>query len=230
MRRKAIMRRTLVITALLAAAAGSAGAQQLADYDYENLVFRGVGFDYGHIWPGKVDPTPIYSVRFDLGFLGPAVRIAPSVSYWDSQLRTSELARLAERLSQLPPLQDAGIEITAADLGRIDWSGLSLSIDGHVLWTTPLQVLTYVGAGIGLHLLNGRGEAIDDTFIEDLLDTMSAGVAVLAGVEYQIVERFRVYGEARYTLLSDLRYPGLRVGGALMLPARQDPAVRRDLP
>jgi opacity protein-like surface antigen len=212
------MRRTLASLLLIAVWTWPAAAQGLADYDYENLALRGVGLDYGWIWPNKVNAAPTYSLRFDLGYLGPAVRIAPSISYWSSRIRSSELARLAERLEQLPPLQDQGVSITAADLGRIDWSGLALALDAHVVWTTPVGLFTFVGAGAGVHVLNGSGEVIDDTFIEDLLDTMSAGFALLAGVEYPVNDRLRLYGEARYTLLSEVRYPGLRIGAAFMLP------------
>jgi hypothetical protein len=35
-----------------------------------------------------------------------------------------------------------------------------------------------------------------------------------------VLQNFRLYGEARYTLLSDVRYPGVRVGGSYMLPTR----------
>jgi opacity protein-like surface antigen len=226
------MRPALALLLILAGFTGGAAevrAQNLADYDYENLIFRGIGLDVGYIWPTRVEPTPTLSLRFDLGYLGPAVRLAPQMSYWSSTMRRSELARLAERLSELPPLQAQGVVITAADLGTVDWSDLSLSIDAHIVWTTPVNLLTFVGAGAGVHLLNGRGSAIDDTFIEDLLDTMSAGIALLAGVEYPLIDRFRIYGEARYTLLSDVRYPGLRIGGALMLPPRDHAAETRGM-
>jgi hypothetical protein len=36
----------------------------------------------------------------------------------------------------------------------------------------------------------------------------------MAGFELQPLPRLRIYGEARYTLVSDVRYPGLRVGAA----------------
>jgi hypothetical protein len=195
-------------------------AQELADYDYENLVFRGIGFDYGYIWPTKVESAPVYSVRLDLGFLGPAVRISPSLSYWSSQFRASELDRLADRLNNLPPLQEQGVVITADDLGRVEWSDLTLSLDAQVVWTAPLDIITFVGLGASIHALNGRGDAIADTFVEDLLDSTTAGVAVLAGAEYQPIPRLRLYGEARYTVVSDVRYPGIRLGAALMLPPR----------
>jgi hypothetical protein len=211
----------LLMPALLLLPAAANAQATLADYDYANLTFRGVGFDIGYIWPDKVEPAPMWSLRLDLGYLGPAVRIAPTLSYWSSRMRTAELTRLAERLSQIPLLQQREIVVSAADLGRIDWSDLSLGIDAHIVWTAPHDVITFIGAGAALHALNGRGEVIDDTFIEDLLDSTTAGMAVMAGFELQPLARLRVYGEARYTLVIDVRYPGLRIGAAIMLPPRQ---------
>jgi len=203
----------LLATALAAPAAG----QALEDYDYDNLAFRGVGFDWGWITPTRVDATPMYGLRIDLGFLGPAIRVIPSITYWSSQLKRSELERLATALEELPPL--SGVDIDADDLGTVEWSDLALNLDLHAVWTAPFDVFTYVGLGMGVHGMNGRGDAIDDTFIEDLLDTTTAGLAAMAGLEYQPVPRLRFYGEARYVLASDVRYPAFRVGAALMLPA-----------
>jgi len=197
---------------------GTARAQTLADYDYENLAFRGLGFDYGYIWPTRVEATSAYSIRLDLGFLGPGVRVAPSVSYWSSHFRRAELDRLATQINNLPGLQ--GATVTASDLGDIKWSDLALGMDVHLLWTTPLGVYTYVGAGAGVHVLNGQGNFIRNTFIEDLLDSTSAAVSVMGGLEAQPTPRLRIYGEARYTIVSELRYPQLRIGAALMLPPR----------
>lgn len=211
--------RLLTACALLSCVA-NVHAQELADYDYENLTFRGIGFDYGYIWPSKVKATPTYSVRLDLGFLGPAVRLAPSISYWSSEFSMEELDRLADRLNNLPPLQEQGVVITAADLGTVEWSDLALSVDAHVVFTAPLDIITFVGFGGSVHALNGRGDAIADTFVEDLLDSTTAGIAVMAGAEFQPVSSVRIYGEARYTVVSDVRYPGLRLGAALMLPQR----------
>jgi len=204
--------------ALLLLIPGAVQAQDLADYDYENLAFRGVGLDYGYIWPSKVAATPLFSLRLDLGYLGPAVRIAPTISYWSSEFKRSELARLANKLDQLPVLQQHGIDITAADLGTVEWSDISLGVDAHYVWTAPLQVLTFLGVNVGLHALNGRGDTIAGTFIEDLLDSTTAGVAFMGGAEYALASRLRVYGELRYTMLSDVHYPGVRLGAALMLP------------
>lgn len=194
-------------------------AQTLADYDYEHLAFRGIGLDVGYIWPNKVRPTTAWSARLDLGYLGPGVRIAPSLTYWRSSIRQAELDRWAERLSRLEALQDSGVEIDGADLAPVEWSDFSFSLDAHWVWIAPGGVLPYVGGGAALHVMNGRGPAIEDTFVEDLLDSFSAGLVALTGIEYAPWGRwFRVYGEARFTLLNNLRYPGVRAGGAFILP------------
>ena len=86
------MRKLLLFGFLMLTSVSAAQAQTLADYDYENLTFRGFGFDYGYIWPNKVESTDQYSVRLDLGFLGPAVRIATTLSYWSSALRSLNAA------------------------------------------------------------------------------------------------------------------------------------------
>ena len=211
---------------LILCAPATAGAQTLADYDYENLSFRGIGLDYGYIWPSKVESAPTYTIRLDLGFLGPGVRIAPSLTYWSSDMRSTELDRLAAQINRLPGLQEQNVQVTAEDLGSITWSDLSLAVDAHLLWTTPVGVFTYVGAGAALHALNGHGDFIENTFVEDLLDSTSAGIAIMAGLEYQPLPRLRLYGEARYTLVTDIRYPGLRLGATLMLPQRTAGATR----
>jgi opacity protein-like surface antigen len=210
--------RTMRLLGLVLALPSAAAAQGLANYDYENLSLRGLGVDVGRIWPDKVDATWLYSARFDLGYLGPAVRIVPGLSYWSSKLRRRELERFAAQLEKLPPLQEQDVSVEPDDLGRIDWSGVSLSADAHLVWTAPLRILTYVGLGLGIHSMSGRGAAIDGTFIEDLLDTTTAGMAAMGGLEYEPARWLRLYGEARYTLVSDIRYPGVRAGAALMFP------------
>lgn len=200
--------RTAGLAALAAHAfAGAAPAQTLADYDYEYLRFRGVGADIGYIWATKVTNTQQYSLRLDLGYLGPGVRIIPSISYWQSRLKQEELDDLATRLGQ-----QTGATIDGGDLGPIEWSDLSLSVDGQFVWNTPINVLTFVGGGLGFHALNGQGDAVDDTFVEDLLDDIAVGASALAGVEFEPVDRLRVYAEGRYTAMNSLQYLSARAG------------------
>jgi opacity protein-like surface antigen len=206
------MRRCLLaLVVTLAALPGAAGAQTLADYDYEFLGFRGVGVGAGYMWADKVQNTEEFHLRLDLGYLGPGVRIIPSVSFWSSRYTREELDELADQVNQR-----AGSVLTGDDLGPIEWSDLALSVDGHFVWNTPVNVLTYVGAGLGFHALNGQGDAIDDTFVEDLLDAIATGVSGIAGLEFQPVERFRVYGEGRFTAMNSIQYFSVRAGLQLM--------------
>jgi hypothetical protein len=219
-------RRVLRAAALAAAlvlpllwANGAQAQASLADYDYENLSFRGIGVSYGRIWPSKVDAAPSYTLRADLGFLGPSVRLMPTISYWVSDFKRRELEQLADKLEQIPALQVEGVQLSAEDLGPIRWSDLAVGLDAHVVWTAPLRTITYVGAGAAIHALNGRGDLVANTFVEDLLDSTTPGFALMAGLEQQPLARLRIFAEARYTMLSDLRYPELKIGGALMFPA-----------
>jgi hypothetical protein len=64
--------------------------------------------------------------------------------------------------------------------------------------------------------MNGDGPAVTDTFVEDLLDTVTAGFNLHAGLEYLVSDQLRLYGTARYELLGDLRYGEFRVGTQFM--------------
>lgn len=199
-------------------APGSVSAQELADFDYENLSFRGFSLEGGYIWPSRVDPTHTLGLRVDLGYLGPGLRIVPGVSYWSSSMKVSEVREFETKLdalirSQVSPSPDW----TGTDLGTVDWSDLVLSLDGHFVWAVPYDLLTYAGLGVSAHLMNGDGTAISGTFVEDLLDTVTAGFNLHGGLEYPLTNWARLYGSARYEVLEDLRYLELRGGLQFMV-------------
>ncbi len=209
------MRRRLLALGLAGLAASALPApsagQDLADYDYTHLGFRGVGLDLGLVWPDKVGNTAQLGLRLDLGYLGPGVRIIPSLTYWQSDIADAEIDTLAARLSD-----QLGVPIDGEDLGPIEWSDLALSLDGQLVWNTPSNVLTFAGLGLGFHALNGKGPAIDDTFVEDLLDSITAAAAVLAGLEFEPTPQLRVYAEGRYTIMNSVRFGSARIGAQFM--------------
>lgn len=215
------MRRTLLMAILvgLAVPAARVPAQTLADYDYENLALRGLGVDIGYLWADKVVDTETYGVRLDLGYLGPGIRIVPSFAYWASEFTLTELNALADRINQQTGVP---IGLTGSDLAPVKWSDLSLSLDAYFVWNTPLRVLTFIGAGGGLHALNGQGRAVDDTFVEDLLDSITAGVNAVVGLEFQPISRIRAYVEGRYTALNSIQYLYARGGLQLMFNVDDD--------
>ena len=207
---------------ILLPAQTASGQTGLADYDYENLSFRGFSLETGYIWPTTAESTYTVGTRIDLGYLGPGLRLVPGVSYWSSKMSRSEVRRFERNLDELVERDlEPGSEFNGVDLGTIDWSDFIISMDSHFVWSVPLDLLTYAGAGLSLHFMNGEGEAIAGTFVEDLLDTVKPGFNVHGGLEYPIGDGFRLYGLARYELMENLRYFELRLGGQIMLT---DPA------
>jgi hypothetical protein len=211
----------ILLTACLLALAlpAPAPAQALEDYDYENLEFRGIGVDGGGIWPARVVPTAVIGVRADLGFVGPRVRISPAIRFWSSSLRESEVERLADQILRICDRQGTGGCPTGLTLGEVKRSDLELSTDAHYLIPTGYTIEPYLGGGLGLHLLNGRGESIDDTFVEDLLDTVSPALNLLGGVNVPLGRAVQLVTEARFVLVSDVQYASLVVGGTWALPS-----------
>ncbi|MSR22245.1 MAG: hypothetical protein EXR92_01680 [Gemmatimonadetes bacterium] len=203
----------LLLAAMVLAAAvpGRAAAQGLSNLDYEYLSFRGVMLDGGKIFPSKVDPTWTIGGRIDLGFLAPGVRVAVGLNHWSSTLVRKEVGALETRVDELI-LEQTG-QTTNVSLGEITWADTAIHADVHMMWRVPFGLLTYAGMGWSGHVLRGSGPAIDGTFVEDLLDSVRAGLNVHAGVEFPIDRRFRLVSEARYEVLEDLTYLQLRAGG-----------------
>lgn len=213
------MKRTLWVILGLLCGVGSASAQtSLADYDYENLSFRGFSLEGGYILPNRVNPAYSMGGRLDLGYLGPGLRIVPGISFWSSTMVDSEVEKLEGKVDALIRSEiDPDTGFTGVDLGQIDWSDIALSLDAHFVWSVPYDFLTFLGGGVSAHLLNGEGEAIGGTFVEDLLDSVTTGFNVHTGIEYPVFDRFRLYGLARYEIMEDLRYAEFRLGGQIQI-------------
>ena len=108
---------------------GRRHAQELADFDSENLTFRGFGLEVGYLWPDKVEPIVTYGVRMDLGYLGPGLRVVPSITYWSSRMKAREVGELESRLDSLIAQTQPGVSSDPVTFGLIDWSDLALALD-----------------------------------------------------------------------------------------------------
>lgn len=218
----------LALMGASAVGAGPLASQDLADFDYENLAFRGFGLQVGTLFGTRVESTQTYGVRMDLGYLGPGLRIVPSVMYWSSEMKRGEVRDLERRVEALVDRQSApGSDPAAVDLGTIDWADLVLGMDGHIVWSVPFGFLSYLGAGVAAHIQNGSGQSIEGTFVEDLLDSVTAGFNLHGGLEYPVGDHFRLYGSTRYEILGDLQYLELRVGGQIMFGRSNPGEVRQ---
>ena len=201
--------------------AGAASAQTLADYDYENLQFRGLGVEVGWVVPTELETTISYGLHADMGFVGPNVRIVPSMRYWSSNLQQGQLDRLSEQIVQICERQAA--VCPALNLGEVQRTDLELSTEAHYIVPVGGALSVYAGGGLSLHLLNGRGELIDDTFVEDLLDTVAPGFNLLVG-SFVPLGKVRLYGEARGVITSDIQYGNFSLGLTFSLPSPPVPA------
>ena len=189
-------------------------AQEIPDIDYENLSFRGFGFDWGWMAPEGVEATSTWALRFDLGYAGPGLRIVPSVSYWKSPLEAGEIEEFTTRIEELV-LEQTG-QVTTLDLGTIEYSDVAIGVDGHVVWEVPFDLLTYMGLGLTAHILNGSGTVIEGTFVDDLFDSVAPGFNLHLGAEYPVTNRFRIYSVGRYEVMPDFRHFRAQLGLQLM--------------
>ncbi|TVP55034.1 MAG: hypothetical protein EA351_11705 [Gemmatimonadales bacterium] len=201
----------VVFALLLLLGAAPLKAQGLADFDYENLTFRGLMLDAGYVMPDGVENTRSLGARLDLGFLGPGVRVTTGFSRWSSRLDRERVRSLEESLESL--VFDQTGEEVEVDLGRITLTDFAMNADVHMIWSVPLGVLTYAGVGGTAHVMQGGGESIEDTFVDDLLDQIRAGFNVHAGVELPVAAGFRVVGEGRWEFVQNSPYLQVRIGG-----------------
>lgn len=199
----------LALFALAALLPRDAGAQRPEDYDYENLAFRGLGAFVYAVIPARAEAAPGLQIRADLGEIGPNVRIVPSLTFWESELREGEVGEMEDRIEAA--CERSGSPCPGIDLGTVELSDLSLDVDAHFLFTTDFGVEPYAGLGAGVHLVNGSGEFIEDTFVEDVLDAITPGLNAMAGVEIPLGPLV-LQGELRGVLASNARWLGAGVG------------------
>ncbi|HCW78952.1 MAG TPA: hypothetical protein DG084_07525, partial [Gemmatimonadetes bacterium] len=86
----------------------------------------------------------------------------------------------------------------------------AVGADVHVVWELPMDVLTFGGLGVTAHIMDGDGEVIRGTFVEDLLDSVEAGFNLHVGTEYPITDGMRFYANGRYEVMPDLQYLQVR--------------------
>ena len=196
-------------------ATGSLKSQELADYDYENLGFRGISFEYGNILFKTYEETEAYSVKLDLGFLGPGVRMATRASYWSSEMLPEELVSFESSLNAMILAQGGVLPGNGLEIGSIKRDDMSVSVEADYVWRIPLGMLLSTGLGASAHLVNGTTKIPDDTFLNGLLDSFTAGFNVHSGLEYLVTDRIRLYGDSRIGLAGNVRF--FQFGGGLTI-------------
>jgi len=175
-------------------AASPAGAQNLEEYDYENLGFRALGVDVVYADATDAQGAVGFGLRADLGFLGPYVRVVPRFAFWKADIDDKAVTRFEDNLERLCVPPECSI-----DLGSLQRHFWVLGLD--LQWTLPeRKVAPYLGVGVDAYLLDDSGPAIKGTFLDDAVVT--AGLSAVAGLQIDVGRRLRVYGDVRGTLLT----------------------------
>ena len=196
---------------LTAALATPVAAQRPLDrFSYDNLGFHGFWPEIGIVTSDRLEGTVSYGARVDLGQFAPRLRMLLGVSYFRSDFKSEDIAEFETALENVvtDPTQDFSI-----DLGNVRWSDLAIELDlQYILTPMTSRYLPYLGVGAGMHLRNGSGDAINDTFVEDALDMLGAGVSATAGLDVKVGGSFVLNMGGRAVFGSDLQTMSLTVG------------------
>lgn len=204
--------RTLLVLAALAGAApggGLAAQRVLEQFSYQNLRPSGLQVDLGPLGADDLLGTLTGGVRVDYGLVAPKVRVLLGLSYFRGEFDGRARARFEQRLRNLviDPSGDDTIRV-----GRIYWSDLTADLDLQYVLPQGRSVTAYLGAGVGAHLRNGSGNAINGTFVEDALDGIAAAFNLSLGVEFHVSHAWRLTLDGRGVVSPDLSTVSLRGG------------------
>ncbi len=180
----------------------------LNQFSYENLQPSAIQFDVGPLGGNNIRGALTGGVRLDYGRIAPHVRVLLGLSYFKADFNSAARQRFEDRLKSvvIDPSGDDTIH-----LGRITWSDLTGDLDLQYVLPQSHAVTAYMGVGLGVHLRNGSGPAINGTFVEDALDEITAGLNGTIGAEIG-ARHWRFTLDARGVLSSGLSTVSLRSG------------------
>ncbi len=190
----------------------------LDQFSYEGLRLTAIGADVGVVHTDRLERTASGALRVDYGMIAPRVRTLVSLSYFRSEFNSDEIARFEERLRAIvdDPTDDFTINV-----GVVNWSNVALDVDLQYVIVPGGRVAPFIGLGAGVHVRNASGQAIDDTFVEDALDTIEAGLNGTAGIDAGLSRDLWLTAEVRGSLTSGLKAVSLRAGLMYRFPGRE---------
>ena len=179
----------------------------LSQFSYDNLKPSALQVDLGPVGGNNIRGTLTGGLRLDYGLIAPHVRVLLGVSYYKADFSSAARARFAQSLDSIvnPGTPDA------INLGRITWSDVTGDIDLQYVLPQGRSVTTYLGIGLGAHIRHGSGPAINGTFVQDALNSITAGLNGTIGAEVG-AQRWRFTLEARGVLSSGVSTASLRSG------------------
>jgi hypothetical protein len=204
----------LAVIALLAAPR-PADAQGLFErLNLDRLRLTAMGGSYGAINPSQMEPTQAYSIHADYGEIAERWRVVFTVTYWGSHYRENVVRGFADTLRRSVNDPEGNAELIASGVAVSD-----IAVGGDVRWMSPMRFVRfkpYLGGNLSFHVLNAEGKLIQGTFMEQALDNIATGIAGVAGMDIVVFSHLSVGAQARYDLLSGIRYSSLRLAGTYL--------------
>lgn len=195
---------------MLLVAPGPLAAQGFLDeFSYEGLRFSGVGVSLGGVVSNRLESAVTGALRVDYGMISPRMRVLLGLSYYKADFKASEITEFEENLRDLVVDPTGDFEI---DIGTVSWSDIEAALDLQYVAPLAEGVTGFAGAGLGIHLRNGSGTAIEETFVEDALDGVDASLDVSLGMQIRLIENLHATIDLRGVSSTDLLSAAALVG------------------
>ena len=216
---------SLGLAVMLIVAPSSAQAQGLFErLNLDRLKLTAMGGSYGAIQPSQMEATQAYSLHADYGEIAPRWRVVFTVTYWGSHYRDNIVRAFADSLGVSIEDPEGNAEVISSGVAVSD-----IAVGGDIRWMSPMRFVRfkpYLGGNLSVHVLNAEGKLINGTFMEQALDNIATGIAGVAGMDIVVFSHLSVGAQARYDLLSGIRYSSLRLAGTYLFdraPLRNPP-------
>jgi hypothetical protein len=199
------------VTLLLAAGPSARLPAQgvLSQFSYDSLRLSAIQVELGPLASSELQGSLAGGLRVDYGFIAPRLRLLLGLSYFRSEFNNDSRNRFEERIRALVNDPDSNFTVS---IGRVFWSDLAGDLDLQYVIPQGPGITTYVGFGASVHLRNGSGSAINDTFVEDALDEINAGFNATIGAEFALSRSWRFTLDGRGVVSSGLSTVSLRSG------------------
>ena len=190
----------------------------------DKLKLTAMGASYGAIQPSQMEATQAYSLHADYGEIANRWRVVFTVTYWGSHYRDAVVRGFADSLGRSIDDPEGNAELIASGVAVSD-----IAVGGDIRWMSPMRYVRfqpYLGGNLSVHVLNAEGKLINGTFMEQALDNIATGIAGVAGMDIIVFSHLSVGAQARYDLLSGIRYSSLRLAGTYLFdraPLRTPP-------
>lgn len=179
----------------------------LSQFSYDNLKPSALQLDFGPLGGNNIRGTVTGGLRLDYGFIAPHVRVLLGLSYYKADFSSDARRRFEQSLDSVvnPGTKDQ------INLGRITWSDVTGDVDLQYVLPQGRAVTAYLGIGLGAHIRHGSGSAINGTFVQDALNSVTAGLNGTMGLEFG-AKRWRFAIDGRGVLSSGVSTVSLRSG------------------